>query len=917
MENLNSQESQILEQRKNKLLGFFKKTSWWAYLLLAVVLWIAIRIRTLNLSKLRDTTTGGWTLGPDLDPFLFLRWAKYIVENGSIMAHDTMRYVPLGYNTAEEHVLLSYSIAWFHKIASFFGSVSVEQSAAIFPAFMFFLTVIAFFLMTRLMFKDFIGEKKASLIAIIASFFLSTIPALLPRTIAGIPEKESAGIFFIFASFYLFLAAFKTNLQYKKYVFAFASGITTALMALIWGGYIYIVSAIGLATFILFLLGQIKKEKVYIYSIWFFSFLIVTFLGTTRYILKDMIFNPVTGIAFFTFAVLVINEVLYTTQINNFLEKKEKIAKLPKPIISLIVFLILAFILIIFTQGPSFIFERINSVKNALVTPITDRLGVTVAENKQPYFTEWVNYFGPVEPLGNSSVPLTFWIFFIGSVYLFYSFLYNFPKKERLISTFAYLFFLFALVFSRKDPSGTLNGVSAQSLLLYFSGFAVLFGVLGFYYFKFKKEENLFKTIDLGLVLLFSFFFFSIVSARSAVRLIMMLVPSASIMLGYLPVALFSKVQKEKSDTGKLISWVLLGVVLLALLHAGFHFYKESSNTASSYAPYSYTYQWQKAMAWVRENTSENAVFGHWWDYGYWVQSIGNRATVLDGGNAIPYWDYLMGRYALTAPPADINETLSFLYSHNTTHFLIDSTDIGKYTAFSSIGSDKNYDRRSWMQYFGRDRIINETKNSVFFFYSGGGFPLDWDLVFDNNGTLITLPEGKAALAGFIIEINRSGFLASPPRGIYVYQKSKNSPIQQYILPLRYAYQKGKFIDFGSGVEAGVYFMPKFSQQDNKPVVEEDAVVMYLSNKTVKSNLARLYLYKEENPYFKLVHSEDNEFVSQLKSLNLLKKDQDIIYAGGFVGPIRIWEIHYPANTKYNAEYVMRNFPKENLLVSV
>ena len=25
-------------------------------------------------------------------------------------------------------------------------------------------------------------------------------------------------------------------------------------------------------------------------------------------------------------------------------------------------------------------------------------------------------------------------------------------------------------------------------------------------------------------------------------------------------------------------------------------------------------------MSWVRENTPEESIFVHWWDYGYWVQ---------------------------------------------------------------------------------------------------------------------------------------------------------------------------------------------------------------------------------------------------------------------------------------------------------
>src|SRR3989339_513953 len=131
---LDSPTDVLVEQRKQKVLQFLKQRwQWLSYVFLAVIVYISVWIRTRNVSGLKDVTTGTWTLGPDLDPFLFLRWAKYIVENGSLMAHDAMRYVPLGYNTAGEMKLLSYIIAWFHKLASIFGSGSIEQSAVIYP----------------------------------------------------------------------------------------------------------------------------------------------------------------------------------------------------------------------------------------------------------------------------------------------------------------------------------------------------------------------------------------------------------------------------------------------------------------------------------------------------------------------------------------------------------------------------------------------------------------------------------------------------------------------------------------------------------------------------------------------------------------------------------------------------------------
>src|SRR3989339_621239 len=119
---LDSPTDVLVEQRKQKVLQFLKQRwQWLSYVFLAVIVYISVWIRTRNVSGLKDVTTGTWTLGPDLDPFLFLRWAKYIVENGSLMIIDSMRYVPLGYNTAGEMKLLSYMIAWFYYFLSFFS----------------------------------------------------------------------------------------------------------------------------------------------------------------------------------------------------------------------------------------------------------------------------------------------------------------------------------------------------------------------------------------------------------------------------------------------------------------------------------------------------------------------------------------------------------------------------------------------------------------------------------------------------------------------------------------------------------------------------------------------------------------------------------------------------------------------------
>ena len=144
------------------------------------------------------------------------------------------------------------------------------------------------------------------------------------------------------------------------------------------------------------------------------------------------------------------------------------------------------------------------------------------------------------------------------------------------------------------------------------------------------------------------------------------------------------------------------------------------------------------------------------------------------------------------------------------------------------------------------------------------------------------------------------GELVSQPIGIFVYQN------QQYRLPLRYAYNN-KFIDFGSGVESGIFLFPQINANN----LEYDGALMYLSERTVKSQLARLYLYKEDNPYFGLVHSEDDFIVAQIKTQQ--PSIGDIIYYNGVRGPIRIWKINYPDTIELKEEYLNTVYPEELL----
>jgi len=49
------------------------------------------------------------------------------------------------------------------------------------------------------------------------------------------------------------------------------------------------------------------------------------------------------------------------------------------------------------------------------------------------------------------------------------------------------------------------------------------------------------------------------------------------------------------------------------------------------------TNDWADAMQWLRENTPKDAVIASWWDYGYWISTLGERKTLADNATLIDW----------------------------------------------------------------------------------------------------------------------------------------------------------------------------------------------------------------------------------------------------------------------------------------
>ena len=374
--------------------------------------------------------------------------------------------------------------------------------------------------------------------------------------------------------------------------------------------------------------------------------------------------------------------------------------------------------------------------------------------------------------------------------------------------------------------------------------------------------------------------------AKTAIRLLFVLSPIAIIFTAYLIEELYKLVRYYvKYNYVKYACYV---VIILIYVWSAYSFSLDSINQASQSGT---SLQWPIAMEWVKQNTPKDAVFASWWDYGYYIQTLSERATVTDGGNVIGYWNYLMGRHFLTAQ--NETEALEWLKSHNVSYVLIDPSDIGKYPAFSSIGSDENYDRYSFINTFKLDaNSVQETKNKTIFLYRGS-FPFEDDYIYKG----VTYPSYASGVIGVFLpgilsrEKDNDVFVPEQPEAILV--EGGN----QHNVPLKCLYFNNKLIEFKEGFDGCLRIMPSIEGGSISPI----AAALFLSPRVKRTSFADLYLFNgEKYPHFELVYSDEKQLPLGL-------------FQGRELGPLKIWKVNYPEDIRFREDYAQTWYPNLNV----
>ncbi|MBT3866193.1 hypothetical protein HOF78_03805 [Candidatus Woesearchaeota archaeon] len=856
-----------LKERGFPVLNFLKKNSTAiVYVITAAIIWFAARMRTLNLGFLKDVTTGKY-IPMALDPFLFMRYGREFVETGSFMAHDFMRAAPFGNPVDVGVKIIPVVTSMLYKIMSIFsGSATYELANVLYPVIFFVLSMIVFFFLVKKLFNKYV--------AMISTAFLSFIPSFLYRTTAGFSDKEALGIFFMFLTFYLFTFSWDAKTMQRALLFGGLTGISTALMAFSWGGFKFIFLIFGLFALIEWFLHKLKRNDYLAYSSWLVVSLLVL-VSTSKYALTGFLRSITSAVAVFVFVLFIVE---YLSGKFSLMDKIKRFV--PRHLPDFILKLVLAIILVVLTStilyGPSFLFSQFSQVVDGLLRALSGgRVALTVAEQRVPYVIEWFSEMGK----------LFFFAFFIGSIMLFFKMMEPVKKGRKALTTM-YALFLVAFIFSRYSASSIFNGDTFISSVFYIGSLIVFALIIAVLYIRAHyKDLDLVKRIsdiEKKYIFVFVWFIVMIVAARSAIRLLFVFSPIISLMTGYFIYSLYEHFLKVKNIFYKIVFVaIILSLIILPVNGSLLTFSKASYGAASHSGP-SYSQQWQYGMQWVREDTPKDSTFAHWWDYGYWVQTGGERATITDGGHPVGHWDYLMGRHVLTGQSE--LEALEFLYAHNTTHLLMISDEIGKYSAYSSIGSDENYDRYSWISTFVLDGSQSvERRDDVLLVYTGGSV-LDEDLIWQDT----VLPGRSAGIGAFLLPMARDGDQVSfsQPSAAVIYNG------KQFDVPINCIYFNGEEINWPGeeGLNGCLRIIPEIVNDNQQ---DPFGAAMYISERVRRTLFSNLFLMDKESDYFKLAYPDENAWPLAL-------------YGGRLIGPLKIWEVSYPEDIVLKEEYLAK-----------
>ena len=628
------------------------------------------------------------------DPYFLMRMSQQIAYSGGLPPLDFMSYFPYSLPTYVVDSGTVWIPAILHNLGLglFFDSY-VEYAQFVTPMFGA-LSVLVFYFLGKELFNRVTGVS--------AAFFLATIPGVMRRSSAGFFEKEAIGGFFMVLSLYFFARAWKRN----QWLSGIGSGIALGLFSISWGGSQMSWLLYPAIIFVPMLLDSDIRSLVIAYTP-----TVIIGAAIPMAVQPSGNYGPTTTLVVGNAALLLFLWSRYLVE--NLSLMDEEYLSYYVPSVSAIGFLFVHFSALYST----FIASKYQGILGKLGSGGGGSvLGGTVAESSSISISQLSGqlntvYAGGVSPaLGALANIFGTWpMAFIGVALLGTSVVAMIASKweviedsispERYLGIFLGIYFSWALGFAYifDDP---LAAIVPPTL--------VVIGGSLLYYFVIEPEKMIEIKQRWYLMIPLIWGLTNILGASRRSRLVFLGAFPVAFLTGYTVSRLVDFIRGMDLDnlteraTGRelKISFISALSVILIIMSASAGYVSAAGIADRGDDP---NRLWKESLQYMENETPEDSVFLSWWDYGYHIESLGERAAVADGGNrgfmTKSGGNKLPLNLADFFTSDDLNQT-HILNKHSADYVILDRPMIGKYGAVSRIANREN---------------LNETKQLITF----------------------------------------------------------------------------------------------------------------------------------------------------------------------------------------------------------
>ena len=515
----------------------------------------------------------------EFDPFFNYRATQFVVENGIpayLDWHDDMSWYPHGRDVVStSQPMLHITATTLYQI---FGAGSeLYDFTIMFPVVIGSATTIVMFAIVRI-----IGGTPAGLLA--SLLFAISVPVLY-RGLIGWFKSEPLGIFYGLLGVYFFLSGIKSNNGKSSLPKLVAGGVFFGLGISSWGGIQFFILPLALFFLALPFFRKDKKFLMWALPVFVFSLLASSSIfNTESFTLAIVDQESIPFISEFSTGVDIISSIGYGSAI------------------------------LIGTMGIALIIlmiQKINQkheLRNGLaVLAVATIIGIAVLSSGFVELPAY-RYVNALNPFLTTSDPLT------DSV------------SEHSTPTLGITFFFFSIliVFAAIGAWLIFQNKVNRSIKIKTDMvmFALIMGLVGVYASSTFVRSEIFAAFS---IIILSSIGISILASKILER----------------------KIFKDYTITAKATTKIAFvgGIIILLTLPLVFPL----DNNMVSYATFApailtgntpfgiTTNDWKDAMQWLKENTPKDAVVASWWDYGYYITTLGERKTLADNATLIDW----------------------------------------------------------------------------------------------------------------------------------------------------------------------------------------------------------------------------------------------------------------------------------------